>query len=167
METWGNLLIDFKEYMIPLDLNSLLAFFQQQGHLAEIQADTNQIYFSIKVESREFPVFSRVFEESGLLQVLVFFPCAIESTSISDMARLLHMFNKELDLPGFGMDEGSGVVFFRWMISTQNQKIPEEFVSACLGTLKTVCSNFTAVVEAVASGSITFDALVEKAKGKK
>ena len=35
--------------MIPFDLNSLLAFFQKQGHSAEIQAETNQIYFSMKV----------------------------------------------------------------------------------------------------------------------
>src|SRR5947209_3111552 len=99
--------------MIALDNAALLAFFQREGQNAEIQAETNQLYFPIKVSNREFPVFIRIFEDSGLLQQLVFFPCKIDKKMTPDMARLLHMFNKELDLPGFGMDEVAGVVFFR------------------------------------------------------
>lgn len=150
--------------MIPLENNALLAYYQKQGHQAEIQAETNQIYFPLKTEKKEFPVFSRVFEEGGLLQLLVFFPCAIEGKTIPDMARLLHMFNKELDLPGFGMDEISGVVFFRWMIPCQNQQAPEALLTAFLATLQTVCQTFSPVVEAVAAGAVTFDTLLEKAK---
>lgn len=154
--------------MIPLELNALLAFFQQQDQPAEIQAETNQIYFPMKSGEREFPVFTRIFDESGLLQILAFIPCSMESKeNISDVARLLHMFNKELDLPGFGMDELSGVVFFRWMISTENRAVSEEALTTFLTTLKTVCQTFTTVIQAVASGTITFDALLEKAKAKK
>lgn len=153
--------------MIPLEIHALLSFFQQQGHAAEIQSETNQIYFPLKAGDREFPVFTRIFDESGLLQVLAFFPCSLEAKTISDMARLLHMFNKELDLPGFGMDELSGVVFFRWMMPTEKKQVPEQMLITFLTTLKTVCQTFTTVVQAVAAGAITFDALLEKAKSKK
>lgn len=153
--------------MIALESNALLAFMQQQGHAAEIQAETNQIYFALKVSEREFPVFTRIFDESGLLQVLVFFPCKLETASIPDMARLLHMFNKELDLPGFGMDELSGIIFFRWMIASEKKKVSEQTLSTLLNTIKTVCQTFTTVIQAVGSGAISFEALLEKAKSKK
>lgn len=153
--------------MIPLELNALLAFFQKEGYSAEIQAETNQIYFSIKTDTRDFPVFSRTFDESGLLQLLLFFPCTIEAKTVPDMARLLHMFNKELDLPGFGMDELSGVVFFRWMMPALKGDLQEESLKTFLSTLKTVCQTFSPVIEAIAAGAISFETLLEKARQKK
>lgn len=155
-----------KQATLSLDLNSLMAYFQSQGYAAEIQAETHQIYFPIQITSREYPVFSRIFDESGLLQVLVFFPCTIEGKSIPEMARLLHIFNKELDLPGFGMDEVAGVVFFRWMLPTQGKEVPEATLSACLATLKTVCQTFTQVIQAIAAGAVNFETLLEKARKK-
>jgi hypothetical protein len=153
--------------MIPLEINALLAFIQQQGHAAEIQAETNQIYFPLKAKEQEFPVFMRIFDESGLLQILAFFPCSLEKNTIADTARLLHMFNKELDLPGFGMDELSGVVFFRWMMPTDKKKVSEELLANFITTLKTVCQTFSTVIRAVAAGAVTFEVLLEKAKSKK
>ncbi len=82
---------------------------------------------------------------------------------VADMGRLLHMFNKELDVPGFGMDELIGVVFFRCMIPSHKHEIQEQIVESYLSTFKTVCHSFSPAVEALAAGAITFDQMLAKA----
>ncbi len=150
--------------MIELNLNALLQFLKEQGLQASIQQETQQVYAPLQVEQREFPFFSRVFDQSGLLQLLVFIPCKLQDKTLSDVCRLLHMFNKELDIPGFGLDEVAGVVFFRCMVPGHDGEIPEDTVLSFLQTLKTVCNSFSPAVEAMAAGAITFDQMLAKAK---
>lgn len=149
--------------MVKLEYHSLLPFFKKQGLEAEIQKETNQIYALLKIENKEFPLFSRIFEQSGLLQLLVFLPCTIPSKQVADIGRLLHMFNKELDVPGFGMDETVGVAFFRCMVAFHKDEIPEAILDSYMATFKTVCHSFSPAVEALAAGVITFEELVKKA----
>lgn len=149
--------------MLKLTNDALLTYFKKQGLDSQIQSETNQIYAPLKSGDREFPFFVRVFEESGLLQLLVFLPCNVPPERVADMARLLHMFNKELDVPGFGMDEMIGVVFFRAMVPSIKGEVSEATVESFLTTFKTVCHSFSPAVEALAAGVITFDEMLAKA----
>ncbi len=149
--------------MLKLNYEHLLKFLKTQEFDAQLQTETNQLYTPLKVGDREFPFFARIFEESGLLQLLVFLPCSVTADKVGDMGRLLHMFNKELDVPGFGMDELIGVVFFRCMVPTFKNEVQEQVVESYLATFKTVCHSFSPAVEALAAGAITFDQMLEKA----
>lgn len=149
--------------MLKLNYTQLLPFFQKHELNAQIQTETNQIFAPLKVGEREFPFFVRTFDESGLLQLLVFLPCNVPAERVADMGRLLHMFNKELDVPGFGMDEVIGVVFFRCMLASHKQEIPESTVESYLTTFKTICQSFSPAVEALAAGAVTFDEMLAKA----
>jgi hypothetical protein len=99
-----------------------------------------------------------------LLQLLVFIPCQLQKEVIPDMARLLHLLNKELDVPGFGMDEMAGVIFYRLMLPTPNKKIEEELLGAFLRTVEQVCKMFSGPIEAVAMGATTLEEILTKAK---
>lgn len=170
--------------MITMNLESILAFLNKNQYQADIQADTQQAYTVFKIEQKEFPLFVRIFDEGHLLQLLVFIPSLLEpnknfsieevnahaaaepskQNTLGDMARLLHLLNKELDVPGFGMDEMAGVVFYRLMLPTPKKKIEEDLLLAYVKTAEHVCKMFSTPIEAVSSGKMTLDEILEKAQ---
>src|SRR5436853_6718427 len=120
--------------MIDITPEALLQFMRKHKYESDIQADTQQVYTIFKINQKEYPLFLRVFDEGHLLQLLVFIPSHLEPNEqfslgkqattpqtthslkdekqkdiTADSARLLHLLNKELDVPGFGMDEMAGV----------------------------------------------------------
>lgn len=170
--------------MINMTPESLLAFMGKNQYEANIQADTQQVYTILKMNQREYPLFLRVFDQGHLLQLLVFLPSQLEPNEawlkkkedtflppnqekqavIADIARLLHLLNKELDLPGFGLDELAGVVFYRLMLPTPKKKIDEDLLLAFLKTVEHVCRMFATPIEAVSSGQMTLNEVLMKAK---
>ncbi len=149
--------------MINMTNEALLAHLQKNGYEADIQSDTQQVYTILKIADKEYPLFLRIFDEGNLLQILVFIPCQLQKEVVSDMARLLHLLNKELDVPGFGMDEMAGVVFYRLMLPTPKIKIDKELLTAYLKTVEHVCTLFATPIEAIGFGQMTLDQILEKA----
>lgn len=160
---------------------------QKNKYEADIQQDTRQVYTIFKIAQKEYPLFMRVFDEGHLLQLLAFIPSHLtpnenfsidkkvkrdaagtsehreEKKGVADLARLLHLLNKELDVPGFGMDEMAGVVFYRLMLPTPKKKIESELLLAYLKTVEHVCKMFSTPIEAVSSGQMTLDQIIAKA----
>ncbi|MBS4164515.1 Uncharacterized protein PRO82_001844 [Candidatus Protochlamydia amoebophila] len=149
---------------IEMSLKALLTAMQRNHYEADIQLETDQVYTILKIANKEYPLFLRIFDEGNLLQLLLFIPCQIAKPVISDMARLLHLLNKELDVPGFGMDEIAGVVFYRLMLPTPNKNIDEELLLAFLKTIEQVCKMFATPIEAVGFGQTTLDEILEKTR---
>lgn len=161
--------------MININLESLLDFLQKNDYESDIQVDTKQVYTILKIENKEYPLFIRIFDEGHLLQILTFIPCQLEakenlnsssspSSVLADVARLLHLLNKELDIPGFGMDEAAGVIFYRLMLPTPKKKIEADLMLAFLKTVEHVCQMFSAPIEAISAGHATLDEILVKAK---
>ena len=174
--------------MINITLESLLQFMRKNHYTSDIQTDTQQIYTIFKIHQKEYPLFLRIFDEGHLLQLLVFIPCHIKSSErfvvhphesrsqskepnqehekqvICDLARLLHLLNKELDLPGFGLDEMAGAVFYRLMLPTPKHKIDGDLLLAFIKTVEHVCQMFSQPIEAVGSGQMTLDQILAKAQ---
>lgn|GEM_PF-721623 len=167
--------------MISINPESLLQFMQQHQYESGIQTDTQQVYTIFKMHQREYPLFLRAFDDGNLLQILVFIPNHLEPNGplspssesqkqgqnkaiIADLARLLHLFNKELDVPGFGMDEMAGVVFYRFMLPTPTKKTEEDLLLTCLKTAERVCEMFSKPIEAVSSGQMTLDQILARAQ---
>lgn len=150
--------------MLNLELNALLSHMQSTGLKAEIQKETNQIVIVFKIDEREFPLFIRIFEGEELLQLLAFIPCNIKSKAMGDTARLLHLLNKELDIPGFGMDESSSVIFYRCMIPVLNKQVEESILNAFINSIQLVCKSFAPIIATVAYGATTFDEVIKKAR---
>lgn len=150
--------------MIHLKLEKILDYLQKKGFPAQLQKETNQLVMVFKIADREFPFFLRIFEGGELLQLLAFLPCNTTSNTIADTGRLLHLLNKELDIPGFGLDESTSVVFYRCMIPVQNQQIDEALLEAFLSSIQLVCKSFAPVIAAVAYGSATFEEVLKKTR---
>jgi hypothetical protein len=160
--------------MIQLTLDALVAFMRKNKFEADIQHDTKQVYSILKVQNREYPLFLRIFESSHLLQVIVFIPSHLTPLSPSDtkekehifgdVARFLHLVNKELDVPGFGMDENAGVVFYRLMLPSTHKRVDEDVLIAYIKTAQHVCQMFSGAIEGISSGQMTLKQVLEKAK---
>lgn len=173
--------------MINITPDALLQFMRKNKYEAEFQAETQQVYTIFKINKKEYPLFLRVFDDGHLLQLLTFIPCHLEISEsyqlgnhsnspsserpsehnksvLADLARLLHLLNKELDVPGFGMDEMAGVVFYRLMLPTPKKKIESDLLLAFLKTVEHVCQMFSTPIEAVSSGKMSLDQILAKAK---
>lgn len=150
--------------MIEMNLKSIQSFLESLKLAPQLQQETNQLYVVFKHENFEFPLFLRIFEESQLLQLILFIPFATQENTNSDVARLLHLLNKELDIPGFGMDEAAKLIFYRLMLPCNDKKISKEVLTAYIGTVQNVLQTFTPVIANVASGQSSFDEVLKKVK---
>ncbi len=150
--------------MIALTIDSLHKHLQEKNLSPEIQKETHQIYVIFKYGGKEFPLFFRIFEEHGLLQLITFIPSNLKAECVGDLARLLHYLNKELDIPGFCFDEAAGLVFYRVMIPAPNKEIDPKILDAYIQSVQTVCQTFAPVIAAVSTGMSSFDSVLKLVK---
>jgi len=150
--------------MIPVTQERLLEELKKLGLESEVQKETNQIFHVFKLEKREFPLFIRILHEGELLQFLTFIPVQVKKAHFADAARLLHMLNKELDMPGFCLDESSSTIFYRILLPTHKKEIAKEILEAVLNTTQVVCKTFSPAVEAIASGAMNLEHMLKKAE---
>ena len=142
----------------------LVASLGKFGLKATEQNETKQLLTKFSQNGYEYPMFIRQLNGGNLLQVLTFIPCSVESDAFVDLGRLLHMINKELDMPGFCCDEDSKTVFYRTVIPCINGQVDEPLFHAYLSTTQHVCEMFGTIVQAVAIKAMTLDEMMSKAK---
>lgn len=150
--------------MIKLNLKNVLAHLSNKKLEPQIQTETQQIYVLFNLEGIEFPLFVRVDEEPKILQLFMFMPCAISPKTFGELARLLHLLNKEIDMPGFGIDEKAGVVFFRWVIVTSSGEIQEELLDRCLVAIPQISKICYPAIASVGNDLITFEMALGQVK---
>lgn len=150
--------------MIPLTLDKLQKYIKSKDIQVELQKETNQLCILLKISEREFPLFIRLFEGNELIQLIAFLPCNTKPATVSDTSRLLHLLNKEIDVPGFGLDENNAVVFYRCMIPVKDNQVDEVIFDAFLNAVQVACKAFAAVIAAVAYGAVTFEEVLKKSQ---
>jgi hypothetical protein len=141
-------------------INSLEKF----GLKASVQENTNQLLTKFSQNGYDYPIFIRQLNGGNLLQILTFVPCSIEPDAFYDVSRLLHMINKELDMPGFCCDEESKTIFYRVVIPCINSQVDEPLLHAYLNTMQYVCGMFGTIVHAVAIKAMSLEEMMTKAK---
>lgn len=130
----------------------------------KVQPETKQVYSVFHHEKKDYPIFLRSLHDGELLQLLTFIPCRIEPAKMQEVSRFLHILNKELDMPGFCLDENSMTVFYRLVLPTLKKEYNEESFEAFVNTSRTVCQSFAVAIEALAIGAMTLDEITKKAQ---
>ncbi|MBS0622957.1 MAG: YbjN domain-containing protein, partial [Verrucomicrobia bacterium] len=120
--------------MLKLDLGDLHTHLKK-NYDAELQKENKQIAIMLKVSDREVPLFVGILHEA-LVQMIAYLPYEMKKEASGEVARFLHHLNKELDLPGFGMDENAGLLFYRVVIPCLKPEVDPDLVNAYIDTLK-------------------------------
>ncbi len=150
--------------MIKLNNPSLLSFFKKNDYNVELQQETDQVLVTLNISGQEFPMFVRALDEGHLLQLITFIPCQMKPELAPDIARLLLMLNKELDLPGFGMDETAHAMFYRVVLPATDKTIAEKLLKLIISTIQHVCGTFSNPIAAVALGYTKLEDVLKKAQ---
>ncbi len=150
--------------MIKVSTESLLDFLKESKLDPHHQNETGQIHTLIRIGGKEFPLFIRYQENSALIQLLTFMPVAVKRGTQADLARVLHLLNKELDIPGFGIDEQSETCFYRIVLPYRNQSIEADILSSYLNAIRLICETFGPLIISVAVGSRTFQEVLRASK---
>lgn len=145
--------------MLKLEIKDLQQSLKNLGYDAQIQEHTGQLYVILNVDRREFPLFFKT--EGQVLQLLIFMPCSVDPSTFSDLGRLLHMLNKEIDIPGFGMDEKGSVAFYRCVLPTLTGELEEDLLKTIIKAMERVASLFFPIIANVSSGT-KFDSISDR-----
>jgi len=132
--------------MIPLKVKDVLNHLKT-NHKAELQEEHQQISFTLDIKGKEVPVFVGILHDS-LLQIIAYLPYELQEKAYGEVARFLHIINKELDMPGFGMDESGKLVFYRLVIPCLSAEIDEKLIDAHLNTVNIACQTILEGIEA-------------------
>lgn len=147
--------------MVPLKTQDLLEFLRSQKYDAQVQGITHQIYVIFKNHNLEFPLFIKT--DGLILQLIIFLPCTFTLKDAGEVARYLHFLNKEIDLPGFGMDETPGVIFYRTVFPTTNGEIESELLRVIILSMPKVAQAFYPPINSASQGT-PFVSLIDQTR---
>lgn len=118
---------------------------------------SGQVITSFSIENTEYPMVVRILPSGELVQLLTFIPVQVEEKAVVDLGRFLHLANKELDMPGFCVDEASLTVFYRIVIPAIGHELDPKVFKASVSTSELVCKTFGTIIMALAAGVMTWE----------
>jgi hypothetical protein len=148
--------------MLPLSHEKIIEFLVKEGYTPNWNEDAGQIEMPVTHGTHELSTFLRIFPDGPSLQVVTFLPVVFSPETISDLSRLLHLINKEVDMPGFGIDEMTDTVFYRSVFPCLNSEVNPELIQISIKALQVVTDAFLNAVNAIAQGAITFEDAVSR-----
>ncbi len=96
------------------------------------------------------------------LQLIVKLPFNILDAYIPDLARLILILNKGMELPGFELSEIDRLVFYRHAFVISEDALDKRIMLSLMGMITLLLDTFTETLEAVAIGSKTLQQIVDE-----
>ena len=147
-----------------LSQNLLLKVLREKNLQPIHQAQTDQIYIVMMIAQHEVPVFFGIRSNDTLLQTLAYIPYDLNPKTLPEVARLMHIINREVDMPGFGIDEAQKLMFYRCVIPCVNGVLDTRLVELYLAATSVALETFMKAITIVASGGATVDSLMTQEK---
>lgn len=148
--------------MIKLTAQEVFSYLKQVGYNPEIQKDSGQILINMSIKNQNIPLFIGLLGENNLLQMLSYLPYKLQSEHLDKIARLLHVFNRKIDLPGFGMDEEYKFLFYRAVFPLITQEASREMLNFYILAIRVTLESFMEGIGAVLSGELSFQEALNK-----
>lgn len=150
---------------IKLNQDDLLKLLNSWKLEPTFQPVTAQVYIVMKIRELEVPVFFGIRSENTLLQTIAYLPYRLQKNTLNEVARVLHLLNKELDVPGFGLDEKENLMFYRTVILCPDQELNEKVLELHLATGRVAVESFMGAIEMIATGKKSVEDLYKKSNG--
>jgi hypothetical protein len=142
---------------IPTNLSSIVNFLRQQKMQVELQEETNQALLQYQFANKSYPLFIKSVAQGALIQCALIFQDDFKESQKKELARLLHQINKELDFPGFCMDEKGKIVFYRAVIPTPNKRVDEKLLRQILHMMEQILNLFASLIQTIAHTDALLD----------
>lgn len=149
---------------MKLSNDSLIEALKEQGIEASVQKETDQVSFTFENDDQKFPSFIRSMNDGELVQIMIFLPVSLEEKHLTEVARFLHRANKELDIPGFCLDEASSTIFYRIVIPTLHGEIEDSLFHTYIHSSLSICVSFCHIIHALAIGAMTMKEIEDSLK---
>lgn len=149
---------------LDFDINAIVSYLKANQLPAELQKETGQFYIRYKIQNFDVPVFFVLHAESKLLQIVAYLPYQLPEKTLGETARMLHILNKEMDMPGFGMDEKESYIFYRAIVPCLDGKLDARLFNMYLGTTRIACDTFMHAIGLIVSGTVGVNQLMKERK---
>jgi hypothetical protein len=146
------------------NVNALIAYLREKDVHPELQKETGQVFVLYNIQGYEVPLFFLLHEESLLLQIITYLPFRVLDKTLADTARLLHILNRDLDMPGFGIDESEKLIFYRSVIPAIHHTIDAQVFAMYLATSRVACTTFLRPIGMIVSGVTSLDVVLKEIK---
>lgn len=123
--------------------------YQERGRVVEITATEQLFSFEGKTKPRYWKV-----------QFLFTFPFKMKPEAAQQVGSVLHFLNRQIDLPGFEMNEVDDLIYYRHALLVRDNGIDKRVFQGTLGMMMLVLDLFSETIERVAAGEMTFDDLL-------
>lgn len=150
MNTWTLNQNNLDKFLTSLDLNP------------HLEKESGLTYINIQANGHDIPLFFVIRNEGEVLQMISYF--SYQLLDVSATARLLHLLNRDLDIPGFGMDEEQGLIFYRLVIPCFDKEMDGILLRIYIDTIKVVCDSFSHAIGLISSGSMNLDTIKQQIK---
>ncbi len=124
--------------------------------LSSSKQDLKDVPIEGKYASSELP-------RCSFIQFFLSLPFQVKDEHLGELARLLLLFNKSFEVPGFGMSEVDRVVYFRYMLLTNGGKVDPRVILSLLGMISVIVSSFGPEIEALGLGEKSLQEVVDEA----
>ncbi len=101
------------------------------------------------------------YQEIQLIVTLPFF--ALEN-QIPDIARLILLLNKGMEIPGFELSEVDKMIFYRHAFVVPEDQLDERIIISLVGMIEMLIETFSEMLENVSIGAQSLQEIVEEAK---
>jgi hypothetical protein len=137
--------------------NALIHHLRENNLQPELHKETGQVYVLFHMNQYEVPIFFLLRQREQLLQIVAYLPYLLPEKSLGETARLLHILNREIDMPGFGLDESEKLLFYRCVLPGIEGRMDKKLFDLYFGTARVACETFMQVIGMIVAGTMTLD----------
>jgi len=130
---------------------------QNKGVDAGLQKETGQVLIQRTIEGVDFPFFLKILPSGPFLQCVSFIPYQITEQDPKEFLSLLHILNRQIDLPGFGFDEMSKFSFLRYNIPFFKNELDIDTLVEILNKMEKCLESFAGILIAVAQDKTAYE----------
>lgn len=88
-------------------------------------------------------------------------PFPLSDLRSPEVGSFLFFLNRQLELPGFEIDEGNSLILYRYVLLTPEAHIQPNLLKGLIGSITLTLDLFSEAIEKVSSGEITFNEILE------
>ena len=101
---------------------------------------------------------------SDLLQLFIRFPLEYKESSLSDLARFMHMINWSTSIGAFGINESQKLIYYRYVIECLAEGPDPELVADAVSGMEFYARQRFNLLETISSGEKSLNQVVEELK---